>query len=62
MANILYILCYADGKVYKIYADDEDREKTIESLLADYGFDIDEADFMWSNVDTDIIETAYKVR
>lgn len=55
MKEYIYVLSYANGKVYRIDLDEEDEDKPIEVLLDDYGFDIDEVAFMYSTVETDCI-------
>lgn len=62
MKEYIYIFNYNDGKVYRIDFDEEDEYKTTEDILHDYGFDIDEVEFMFSTVKTDKIEIANKVR
>lgn len=51
--EIIYILNFSDGQVYKIVPEKEYDD--VEVLLNEYGFDIDEVSFMWSTVDTDFI-------
>lgn len=55
MKEYIYVLNYNDGKVYRIDVDEEDEDKIIEVLLNDYGFDIDEVEFIRSSVKTDCI-------
>ena len=62
MKECIYVLNYNDGKVYRIDVDEEDEDKLIERLLRDYGFEMDEVEFIWSSVKTDKIEIANKVR
>lgn len=62
MKECIYVLNYNDGKVYRIDVDEEDESKDIEDLLHDYGFDIDEIEYIWSTTKTDKIEIADKVR
>lgn len=62
MKEYIYVLNYNDGKVYRIDFDEEDEYKFTEDILHDYGFDIDEVEFMCSTVKTDKIEIANKVR
>lgn len=62
MKEYIYVLNYNDGKIYRIDVDEEDENKVIENLLRDYGFEIDEVEFMWSTVKTDKIEITDKVR
>lgn len=56
--EIIYILNFSDGQVYKIVPEKEYDD--VEVLLNEYGFDIDEVSFMWSTVDTDFIIKAEK--
>ena len=56
--DIIYVLNSSDGQVYKIVPEKEYDD--IKVLLNEYGFDIDEVSFMWSNVDTDFIIKAEK--
>lgn len=56
--EIIYILNLCDGQVYKIVPEKEYDD--VEVLLEEYGFDINEISFMWSNVDTDFIIKAEK--
>ena len=56
--DIIYVLNSSDGQVYKIIPEKEYDD--IKVLLNEYGFDIDEVSFMWSNVDTDFIIKAEK--
>lgn len=56
--EIIYILNFSDGQVYKIVPEKEYDD--IEVLLEEYGFDINEVSFMWSTVDTDCIIKAEK--
>lgn len=53
IGDILYILDYSDGKVYKIKPDKEYDD--VEELLNEYGFMFEEVSFMWSTVDTNEI-------
>jgi len=62
MKEYIYVLNYNDGKIYRIDVDEEDENKVIENLLRDYGFEMDEVEFMWSTVKTDKIEITDKVR
>lgn len=62
MKEYIYVLNYNDGKIYRIDVDEEDENKVIENLLRDYGFEMDEIEFMWSTVKTDKIEITDKVR
>lgn len=62
MKEYIYVLNYNDGKVYRIDVDEEDEDKIIERLLRDYGFEMDEVEFIWSTTKTDKIEIANKVR
>lgn len=62
MKEYIYVLNYNDGKIYRIDVDKEDENKVIENLLRDYGFEMDEVEFMWSTVKTDKIEITDKVR
>ena len=62
MKEYIYVLNYNDGKVYRIDVDEEDEDKIIERLLRDYGFEMDEVEFIWSSVKTDKIEVASKIR
>ena len=62
MKEYIYVLNYNDGKVYRIDIDEEDEDKVIESILLDYGFDINEVSFMWSTTKVDAIEVANKIR
>ena len=62
MKEYIYVLNYNDGKVYRIDVDEEDEDKLIERLLRDYGFEMDEVEFIWSTTKTDKIEIANKVR
>ena len=62
MKEYIYVLNYNDGKVYRIDVNEEDEDKLIERLLRDYGFEMDEVEFIWSSVKTDKIEIADKVR
>lgn len=62
MKEYIYVLNYNDGKIYRIDVDEEDENKVIENLLCDYGFEMDEVEFMWSTVKTDKIEITDKVR
>lgn len=56
--EIIYILNFSDGQVYKIVPEKEYDD--VEVLLNEYGFNIDEVSFMWSTVDTDCIIKAEK--
>lgn len=56
--EIIYILNFSDGQVYKIVPEKEYDD--VEVLLNEYGFDINEISFMWSTVDTDFIIKAEK--
>lgn len=56
--EIIYILNFSDGQVYKIVPEKEYDD--VEVLLEEYGFDINEISFMWSTVDTDCIIKAEK--
>lgn len=51
--DVLYILNFSDGKVYKIKPEKEYND--IDVLLKEYGFELDDICFMWSSVDTDCI-------
>lgn len=51
--DILYILNFSDGQVYKIKPEKEYDD--IEVLLKEYGFELDDICFMWSSVDTNEI-------
>lgn len=62
MKECIYVLNYNDGKVYRIDVNEEDENELIERLLRDYGFEMDEVEFIWSTVKTDKIEIASKVR
>ena len=62
MKEYIYVLNYNDGKVYRIDVNEEDENKLIERLLRDYGFEMDEVEFIWSTTKTDKIEIADKVR
>ena len=56
--EVIYILNFSDGQVYKIVPEKEYDD--IEVLLEECGFDINEISFMWSTVDTDCIIKAEK--
>lgn len=56
--EIIYILNFSDGQVYKIVPEKEYDD--VEVLLDEYGFDINGISFMWSTVDTDFIIKAEK--
>lgn len=56
--DILYILNFSDGKVYKIKPEKEYDD--IEVLLKEYGFESDDIYFMWSGIDTNEIINAKK--
>lgn len=55
MKEYIYILSYGNGKVYRIDLDEEDEDETTEDILDKYGFNIDEVEYMYSNVVTDCI-------
>lgn len=56
--EVIYILNFSDGQVYKIIPEKEYDD--VEVLLEEYEFNINEISFMWSTVDTDCIIKAEK--
>lgn len=62
MKEYIYVLNYGDGKVYRIDIDEEDEDTDTEILLNNYGFDINEVEYMYSTVETDCIIKAEKIR
>lgn len=62
MKEYIYVLNYCDGKVYRIDIDEEDEDTDTEILLNNYGFDINEVEYMYSTVETDCIIKANKIR
>ena len=55
MKEYIYVLSYANGKVYRIDLDEEDEDETSEDILSNHGFNIDEVEYMYSTVETDCI-------
>lgn len=55
MKEYIYVLSYANGKVYRIDLDEEDEDETSEDILNNHGFNIDEVEYMYSTVETDCI-------